>query len=69
MINIAKMLYCTEKRIAVFKFIQSIFKEYKYCKEVRKKHFNKKLIMTVEQNEEFEKTNICWVCGKLIGDN
>ena len=22
--------------------------------------------MTAEQNEEFEKTNICWICGKLI---
>ena len=31
-----------------------------------KKHFNKNLIMTAEQNEEFEKINICWICGKLI---
>ena len=22
--------------------------------------------MTAEQNEEFERTNICWICGKLI---
>ena len=27
--------------------------------------------MTAEQNEEFERTNICWICGKLIdiGEN
>ena len=27
--------------------------------------------MTPEQNEEFERSNICWICGKLIeiGDN
>ena len=31
-----------------------------------KKHFSKNLIMTAEQNEEFEKSNICWVCNKLI---
>ena len=31
-----------------------------------KKHFNKNLAMTAEQNEKFEKSNICWVCGKLI---
>ena len=22
--------------------------------------------MTAKQNEEFEKSNICWICGKLI---
>ena len=54
-----------------FKFIQCIFKEYNYCKDVRKKYFNKNLVMTAEQNEEFERSNICWICGKLIeiGDN
>ena len=31
-----------------------------------KKHFNKILIMTTLENEEFERTNICWICGKLI---
>ena len=36
-----------------------------------KKHFSKNLVMTVEENEEFERSNICWICGKLIyiGDN
>ena len=51
---------------AVFKFIRSIFKEYGYCRSVMKKHFNKNLVMTAEQNEEFERSNICWICGKLI---
>ena len=32
-----------------------------------KKHFNKNLIMSAEEEEEqFERSNICWVCGKLI---
>ena len=34
-----------------------------------KKHFNKSLVMTAEENEEFERSNICWVCGKLIEFN
>ena len=34
-----------------------------------KKHFNKKLVMTAEENEEFERSNICWVYGKLIEFN
>ena len=51
---------------AVFKFIKCIFKEYGYCGSVMKNHFNKNLVMTAEENEEFEKSNICWICGKLI---
>ena len=50
----------------VFKFVKCIFKEYDYCRIVMKKNFNKNLIMTAEQNEEFENNNICWICGKLI---
>ena len=51
---------------AVFKFIRCIFKEYGYCKGVIKKHFNKNLIMSAEENERFEMTNICFICVKLI---
>ena len=55
MINFVKMLCCTEKKNAVLKFISCIFKECEYCKRVMKKHFNKNLVMTAEENEEFEK--------------
>ena len=56
---------------AVFKFIKCILKEYGYCRSVMKKHFNKNLVMTAEENEEFKKSNICWICGKLssLDDN
>ena len=50
---------------AVLIFINCIFKEYGYCRSVMKKHFNKNLIMTAEENEEFERSNMCWACGKL----
>ena len=53
----------------VFKFINCIFKEYDYCKNVIKKHFNKNLVMTSEQKEEFERFNICWICGGSIDFN
>ena len=65
MINIVKIVLNRGKN-AVFKFIQCIFKEYSYCRGVMKKHFNQNLVMAAEQNEEFEKSNICWICGKLI---
>ena len=53
-------------KTAVYKFIQCIFRKYDYCRRVMKKHFNNNLVMTAEQNEEFGKNNICWICGKLI---
>ena len=51
---------------AVYKLIQSIFSEYSYCKNIMKKHFNKNLIMSVEEEEQFERTEICCICNKLI---
>ena len=50
---------------AAFKFIEAILKEYEYCKKVVKKYFKKNLIMT-EEEEQFQSSNICWICGKLI---
>ena len=37
-----------------------------YCRKVVKKYFCKNLIMSVEENERFEMSNICWTCNKLI---
>ena len=36
-----------------------------------KNHFNKCVVITSEQNEQFQRSNICWICGKLIdvGEN
>ena len=43
---------------AVFKFIEMILKQYSYCRKGMK-HFNKILVMSFEENEEFERSNIC----------
>ena len=51
-----------------YEFIKAILKEYKYCKKVMKKHFNKNLIMS-EEEEQFQSSNICWICEKLIDDD
>ena len=44
-----------------------MLKEYEYCKKVMKKYFNKYLIMTGEE-EQFQSSNTCWICEKLIDD-
>ena len=52
---------------AAYKFIEAILKEYEYYKKVMKKHFNKNLIMT-EDEEQFQSSNTCWICKRLIHD-
>ena len=54
----------------VYRFIEAIINEYDYCKKMIKKHFNKNLIMSAEEEEErFQLSNncwICWMCDKLF---
>ena len=49
---------------AAYEFVKAILKEYKYCKKLMKKHFNKNMIMTEEEEELFQKSNSCWICKK-----
>ena len=51
-----------------YKFIKAILEEYEYCKKVMKKHFNKNLIMTGKEEEQFQSSNTCSICEKLIED-
>ena len=34
-----------------------------------KKHFHKNLSMSGKEEEQFQSSNICWICEKLIGDD
>ena len=51
---------------AAYEFIKAILNEYKYCKKIMKKHFNKNLIMSEEEEYLFQQSNSCWICKKLI---
>ena len=44
---------------AVYNFISSMIEESKYCSDVIKKHFNKELVMTKKDNEDFENSTKC----------
>ena len=46
-----------------------MIEESKYCSEVRKKHFNKELAMTRNDNEYFENSTKCWICDNDYIDN
>ena len=54
---------------AAYEFIKVILKEYQYCKKVMKKHFNKNLIMSEEEEHLFQQSNSCWICKKLIDND
>ena len=54
---------------AAYKFIEVILKEFEYCKKVMKKRFNKNLIMSEKEEEQFQLGNICCICEKLIEDD
>ena len=46
--------------------MKAILKEYKYCKKVLNKRFNKNLIMSEEEEHLFQQSNSCWICKKHI---
>ena len=66
MLNVKKVFI---QKNATYELIKAILEEYKYCKKIMKKHFNKKLIMTEEEENFFQKSNSCWICRKLIDND
>ena len=54
---------------AAYEFTKAILKEYKYCKKIMKKHFNKNLIMNEEEEYLFQQSNNCWICKNLIDND
>ena len=53
MINLVNQLFFTEEKNVVYRFIETILKEYNCCKKVIKKHVNKNLIMSEKMNKYF----------------
>ncbi|XP_068728071.1 uncharacterized protein [Montipora capricornis] len=59
-------LYRGEK--AVYKFMEKMLEEVKYCKNIMKKEFNKPLRMTKDDEEKFKKADECHICNKKYTD-
>ena len=53
---------------AVYKFMESMLKEVAYCKSMMKKHFNKPLKMSKDDEEQFQKASKCHICDKEYMD-
>ena len=54
------------RKDAVYKFIRAILNKCNYCTRVKRKCFNKNVIMSAGEEERFQQSNICWICGKLF---
>ena len=62
----SKKVVLIKVKNAVYDLIKGILEEYDYCKKVVKKHFNKNLVMSAEDEERFQSSNKCWICNKLF---
>ena len=48
------------------KLIEPILKKYDYYKNGIKNIVNKNLVMSAKDEEEFQSSNNCWICNKLL---
>ena len=48
--------------------LEQFLKEYKYCRKVMNKDFNKNFIKSEKEEHLFQQSNSCWICKKLIDD-
>ena len=53
---------------AVYKFMEKMLEEVEYCKAVIKKHFNKPLVMTEVDQQNFKTMDGCHICGEKYTD-
>ena len=51
---------------SVYNFINSMVKEIKNCSDVMKKHFNKELVMTKKNDEDFMNSTKCCICDNAF---
>ena len=53
---------------AVYKFMEKMLEEVEYCKDVVKKHFNKPLVMTEDDEMRFKLMDKCHICSEKYTD-
>ena len=56
----SKSIVAYRGKNAAYDFIKAIFKEYKYCKKIKNKHFKKNLILSEEEGHLFQQSNSCF---------
>ena len=62
----SKQIVVYRGKNAAYEFIKAILKEYKYCKNIIKKHSNKNLIMSKKKNIYFSKVVVVGFVERLL---
>ena len=66
-INSVKKLFFTEEKKLFTNSLNQFLVRNSYCRKViKKKHFNKNLVTSAEEEERFQLSNICWICNRLF---
>ena len=55
-----------EGKDCINKFIKWIFRMQKYYHQIINNYFNKKLKMTIDDEERYQNSQICWICNEKI---
>ena len=53
---------------AVYTFMENMLEEVKWCKSIMRKHFDKPLEMTMENETDFQKATKCHICDQQYQD-
>ena len=62
--NYSKPVQIYRGEDAIEKFIEKMFEEVRSCQSVMREHFNKSLIMTEENERDFQNSTSCYICGR-----
>ena len=46
------------------KFMEKVLKEVEWCKKMKHKHFNKDMILTKDDEQNFKNADKCYICNK-----
>ena len=50
-------------------FLEWIFEQKRYCNQIINKHFNKKLKMTIEDEDNYQNSQDCWIYNQKVINN
>ena len=53
---------------AVYKFMENMLEEVKWCQKMNEKYFKKPIILTKEDQQYFKTANECHICNKKYSE-
>ena len=66
MINLPSQQLFLEVQMLLMSLLKQFLKSISIVKKIMNKHFNKNLIMTKEEEKQFQSSNTCWISEKHI---